>query len=142
MHIRPMQAEDYDGVIALWDATEGVAYHPGDADSRPSVARFLRRNPGLSWVAEDEGQIVAAVLCGHDGRRGGLHHLAVAQSHRRRGLAQEMVQRCLEGLAGEGIAKCSILVFGDNRDGLAFWERNGWTRYPGELVFLQKRTDA
>ena len=139
---RAMTTDDYDAVTGLWDATDGVAYHPEDADSPECIARYLQRNAGLSQVAEEDGELVGAVLCGHDGRRGSLHHLAVADTHRGRSVGRSLVERALAGLAGEGIRRCNILVFADNAGGLAFWDRLGWQRYPGELVFLMKSTAA
>ena len=41
-----------------------------DADTQEGIDAYLRHNPGLSFVARDVGQLVGAVLCGHDGRRG------------------------------------------------------------------------
>src|SRR5207237_1445198 len=69
---------DYDGAIALWNNVEGVEICEGD--SRDEIAEYLRRNPGLSRVAEAGGKIVGVALCGHDGRRGWIYHLAVAET--------------------------------------------------------------
>lgn len=69
---------DYDEAWALWKRTEGIGL--SQADEPRNIASFLARNPGLSFVAEEEGKIVGAVLCGSDGRRGFLHHLAVEKS--------------------------------------------------------------
>ena len=79
-----------------------------------------------SLVATAGGILVGAVLCGHDGRRGYLHHLAVLQEWRRRGTGRRMVEACLERLAAAGIPKCNIFLFADNTRGRAFWRRNGW----------------
>ncbi|WP_434006924.1 GNAT family N-acetyltransferase [Paenibacillus konkukensis] len=49
----------------------------------------------MSTVAEIDQIIVGTVLCGHDGRRGTLYHVAVAEEHRRKGIAKEMVERSL-----------------------------------------------
>ena len=65
--IREMRLEDYDQVYALWMSVKGFAMRSVD-DSREGVERFLARNPHISVVAEEEGQIVGAILCGHDGR--------------------------------------------------------------------------
>ena len=51
MKIEPMQAQDYDAVMALWTGTEGVGL--SDADSRENTVSFLQRNPGLSFVLRD-----------------------------------------------------------------------------------------
>lgn len=70
--------------------------------------------------------IVGAVICGHDGRRGYLHHLAVASSYRHRGLGRALADRCLLALEGIGITKCHLFVRADNPEARAFWERVGW----------------
>jgi len=123
--IRAMTLRDYEAVLALWRATPGIRLY-GDDDSRPAIARYLRRNRGLSWVACQEGRIVGAVLVGHDGRRGGLYHLAVAPSCRRHGVGRALVAAGLRALAAQRIGKCNIFVMGSNRSGLHFWQRGGW----------------
>ena len=122
--IRPMSIEDYAAVLDLWEASDGVGL--GDSDTRPAIASYLERNRGLSLVLLVEGAIVGAVLCGHDGRRGYLHHLAVAVAHRSRGHGRSLVDACLDGLRAEGIPKCTIVVYADNTAGEAFWTGNGW----------------
>lgn len=67
--IRTMTIEDYEGVKELWMSIKGFAIRSLD-DSREGVARFLMRNPDTSVVAVEDGRIVGAILCGHDGRRG------------------------------------------------------------------------
>lgn len=115
---------DYPGVMALWRATEGLCLR--DADSEDAIRRYLDRNSGLSFVAEMDGALIGAVLCGHDGRRGYLHHLAVARSFRRKGLGRALAERCLEALRAMEIAKCHLFVRADNSAALAFWRRIGW----------------
>ena len=67
--IKPMTIEDYDGLHALWMTIHGFGIRSID-DSREGVERFLRRNPTTSVVAVEDGRIVGAILCGHDGRQG------------------------------------------------------------------------
>ncbi|MGH8017201.1 MAG: GNAT family N-acetyltransferase [Opitutaceae bacterium] len=62
------------------------------------MSRYLRRNPGLSFVAEVDGQIVGYAMAGDDGRRGYLQHVAVDVAYRRRGIAQTLISRCLAAL--------------------------------------------
>jgi ribosomal protein S18 acetylase RimI-like enzyme len=95
------------------------------ADSFESVQRFLERNPGLSFVATMGAEVVGTILCGHDGRRGLIHHLAVAQRHRRRGLGRALLSRSLAALQSIQIDKCHLLVFRENAAGRAFWENVG-----------------
>jgi GNAT superfamily N-acetyltransferase len=133
--LRTMTPGDYDAVLALWQASEGLGLN--ESDTREAIAAYLVRNPGLSLVAEIEGLVVGATLCGHDGRRGYLHHLAVAHQHRRRGLGRTLVSESLARLRAQGITKCNIFLFAKNAAGRAFWLREGWA--PREdLVLVQK----
>ena len=124
--IRPMTFEDYHAVLALMRPAPGVAVRA--ADSPEAIKRYLDRNPGLSLVAESEGRLIGCVFCGHDGRRGALHHLAVDAAYRRQGVGRRLVERSLDALAEEGILKTHIDVFADNFGALAFWQRLGWQR--------------
>ena len=117
--LRPFSPDDHAAARELWQATPGVGL--SSADEAGPVRRFLARNPGLSFVAEEEGRLVGTILCGHDGRRGLIHHLVTAASARRRGIGRSLLARGLQALRGEGIEKCHLLVFRDNADGLAFW---------------------
>lgn len=122
--VRPMTIEDYDGVVALWRSSEGVGL--STADERPAMDRYLARNPDLSLVAMEGERVVAAVLCGHDGRRGYIHHLAVAQAWRGRGIGRDLVARCMEALGRAGIEKCHVFVYARNAAGQGFWRAMGW----------------
>ena len=125
--IRTMTIEDYDGVRALWMTIKGFAIRSVD-DSREGVELFLRRNPTTSVVAELDGQIVGAILCGHDGRRGCLYHVCVAQEFRMQGIGKAMVVRAMEALREEKINKVSLIAFTSNDIGNAFWKQIGWTK--------------
>jgi ribosomal protein S18 acetylase RimI-like enzyme len=138
--IRPLTIRDYPAVLRLWRATPGIGLDD-DSDSRAAIGRYLRRNPNLSFVACHNRQLVGAVLSGHDGRRGYLHHLAVLPALRRHGIGSALVNRCLRGLAKANISRCNIFVRGDNPQGLAFWKRRGWT-LRAETPWLQIRTPA
>lgn len=128
-----MRIADYDDVLALWSACEGVRVN----ESREELARILARNPGLSAVIRRGETLAAAVLCCHDGRRGYLYHLGVAAEFRRHGLAGELVEHCLAKLAAEGIARCSIFLIVGNDSGAAFWRRIGWRERDDLKVFAR-----
>jgi len=108
---------------ALWEASEGVGLSA--ADEPQALEAFLSRNPGLSLIALDAGKIVGTVLCGHDGRRGLIHHLVVAETQRRQGLGRLLLNQGLRALREAGIQKCHLLVFKSNAAGLAFWRSVG-----------------
>lgn len=108
---------------ALWERMPGVGL--SSADEEEPIARYLARNPGLSFVAEDDGRLIGTVLCGHDGRRGLIHHLVVAPVHPRRGVGRALLLAGLGAMRREGIDKCHLLVFRTNAGGLAFWSAVG-----------------
>lgn len=81
--------------------------------------------------------IVGVILSGHDGRRGFIHHLAVAENCRRQGIATELLECAVSSLAAEGINKVALLVFNRNEVGNAFWEKNGFTSRE-DLVYRNK----
>ena len=104
MEIRPMKAEDYEQVFALWQTIKGFGIRSID-DSREGIARFLRRNPTTSIVAEQQGEIVGAILCGHDGRRGCFYHVCVREDCRKQGIGKRMAAAAMEALRAEQISK-------------------------------------
>ncbi|MCR4442875.1 MAG: GNAT family N-acetyltransferase [Peptococcaceae bacterium] len=133
--IRNMKADDYDKVIEIWKESEGIGL--SEADSRGSILFYLEHNPGMSFVAEDENGIAGAVLCGHDGRRGYLHHLAVKKEARGKGLGKRLAEKCLDRLKEAGIKKCHIFVLADNEEGLKFWNELGWQKRK-DIILLSK----
>ena len=127
MNIREMKIEDYDKVYALWKTIKGFGIRSVD-DSKEGIERFLKWNPGLSVVAEENGEIVGAILCGSDGRRGCLYHVCVHRDYRRQGIGKTMVVWCMEKLKELQINKVSLIVFTQNDIGNAFWKEIGWTK--------------
>jgi len=135
--VQPMSIRDFSQVHALWEHTEGVGLT--ESDSRENVAKFLRRNPGMSFVARCHRELVGAVLCGHEGRRGYLHHLAVATEHRGKGIGTNLVESCLAALHSAGILKCNLFVYENNAAGQEFWRKIGWEKRP-DLRLMQMPT--
>lgn len=124
---RVMTIDDYDEVYSLWMSIKGFGIRSVD-DSREGVKAFLKRNPLTSVVDIEDGKIVGAILCGHDGRRGCLYHVCVAEGYRMRGIGKAMVVFCMNALKKENINKVSLIAFTKNDIGNAFWNQIGWTR--------------
>lgn len=125
--IRAMTLNDYENVHALWMRIKGFSIRSID-DSQEGVDRFLKRNPGISVVAEEDGRIVGSILCGHDGRRGCLYHVCVDPDYRLKGIGKSMVVFVMEALRKEKINKVSLIAFTKNDIGNAFWKEIGWTK--------------
>ena len=139
MVIRTMTPADYDAVYALWKSTEGIGLRSLD-DSREGIDRFLRRNPTTSFVSVEEGRVTGVLLCGHDGRRGHIYHAAVDVLRRDLGVGRVLLSAALDALKKEGINKAALVVFGDNSQGGAFWERVGFTART-DLVYRDRTLD-
>jgi ribosomal protein S18 acetylase RimI-like enzyme len=123
--IRAMTIADYPAVLALMKRTPGVSIRASDAPEL--TARFLERNPGLSFVAFSDGVLIGCVQSSHDGRRGFMQHLAVDTAHRRKGIANALVQQCLDALAAAGVFHINLDVFRTNTQAKAYWAKHGWT---------------
>ncbi len=125
--IRTMQIGDYESVYGLWTKIRGLGIRSID-DSKEGIARFIRRNPTTSIVAEEDGGIVGAILCGHDGRRGCFYHVCVKEGYRKRGIGKAMAVAAMKALKAERINKVCLIAFADNEGGNEFWKRVGWTK--------------
>jgi ribosomal protein S18 acetylase RimI-like enzyme len=126
---REFAIDDYDAAIELWQKVEGLDVSEGD--DRETIRRFLERNCGLSRIATAGSKIIGAVLCGHDGRRGYIYHLAVAPEYHGRGIGRTLIDECRAGLRRAGLERVNILVAKDNPPGLEFWRRTGWEDLDG-----------
>ena len=123
--MRKMSITDYEQVYALWLETEGMGLSDID-ESYEGIERFLLRNPNTCFVEERDGQIVGVILAGHDGRRGTLHHLAVKDEYRRKGIATALVSTAIEALKEEDIPRVALFLYNDNKAGKQFWLRQGF----------------
>jgi N-acetylglutamate synthase len=137
IQICPLTMDDYDQVLGVWQRCPGVGIN--DADTRERTEAYLKRNPGMSFVALARAAVVGTALCGHDGRRGYLNHLAVLESFRGRGIGRQLVERCLQSLKKGGISKCHLFVFHRNESAIRFWEKTGWT-VRRDLELVSRRT--
>jgi ribosomal protein S18 acetylase RimI-like enzyme len=131
--IHEMQIGDYDEIYELWRNTSGMGL--SNADKKENIQKFLIKNKGLSYVCRHEDKIIGTILCGHDGRRGYIYHMTVAEEHRGRGIGRRLVEISLEGLKSEGINKWHLFVLADNTIGNAFWASTGWNKREDIFVY-------
>ncbi len=132
--LRPMEIRDYDPVYALWSRTPGMGMV--SADSREGIGLLLGRNPGLSVLAEAEaGSVVGAALVTHDGRRGFIYHLAVAEGFRGQGIGRRLVRWSLDRLTECGMTRCNLVVYVSNEEGRRFWRHIGFRERTDVMMF-------
>ena len=125
MQIRTMTIADYEKVFALWMSCKNMGFNDID-DSKEGIARFLERNPNTSFVAMENDELLGIILGGHDGRRGYIYHMSVAEKYRKKGIGSSLVEKCLASFKNEKISKVALLVFKYNEAGNSFWEKQGF----------------
>jgi N-acetylglutamate synthase len=121
-----MNVSDYDRILAFWKRTPGLGL--SNADSQYGIRVFLERNPGTSFICEEGDQLIGTILCGHDGRRGYIYHLAVDEAYRKRGIGRQLTQQSLVALRRIGIGKCHLFVYRDNSEAELFYDRMEWQK--------------
>ncbi len=133
MRVSKFTIDDYDRASTFWRETPGIGL--ACVESKERFTSFLERNPDLSFKLSDSDAIVGTILCGHDGTRGYLHHLAVAPSYRGRGMGRMMVDKSLEGLRRLGIRKCHFFIDSRNDEGNELWKTLDWTELKEVRVY-------
>ena len=124
LQYREMLISDYEEIISLWQKSEGVRLR--DADSKSGIEKYLKRNPGLSFICKNEGKIIGTIMSGHDGKRGYVQHLAVSENAREQGVGSKLISLCLNALKSEGILKSHIHVLANNELAQGYWLNRGW----------------
>ncbi|EIU7136130.1 TPA: GNAT family N-acetyltransferase [Pseudomonas aeruginosa] len=141
MQLRSVIAADHPALFALWSRTPGIRLRAEDA--YPFFLAYLQRNPGLSLLVETEGEVIACLMAGHDGRRGYLQHLVVDPGYRGLGLARRMLDEVLARLAREGIGKSHVFVLDAAEEAQAFWRaQSDWERRKDIQVFSTREGRA
>lgn len=125
--IKVMTINDYEELFELWQNTANMGLRSLD-DSKEGISCFLKRNPNTNFVVYEDGQLVGAILCGHDGRRGYIYHTVVLPDYRRRGIASSLVESAIAALQKEGITRVCLNVMETNEQGKKFWINKGWEK--------------
>lgn len=107
--IKVMTINDYEELFELWINTPNMGLRSLD-DSKEGISCFLKRNPKTNFVAYEDGRLVGAMLCGHDGRRGYIYHTVVLPDYRGKGIATDLVKSAVAALREEGITRVCLNV--------------------------------
>jgi len=133
MAIREFRLEDYSAVISLW---QDAGLELNRSDSFEGLKRKLERDADLFLVAEDDGQILAAIMAGFDGRRGWVYHMAVHPFGQGRGWGKKLLEELENRFRAKGCEKVNLLVEPSYLQVVAFFERLGYRR--DDLIFMEK----
>ncbi|MEN6541725.1 GNAT family acetyltransferase [Parvibaculum sp.] len=134
LSIRPARDGDVPALVRLWDAC-GLTRPWNDA---PTDIAFARRGPNSDvLVAEDEGKLLAAVIVGHDGHRGGVYYVSSDPEHRWQGYGRLIMEAAEAWLVQRGAWKLNLFVRKSNVPVIDFYKSLGYGE--DETVPLSKR---
>jgi ribosomal protein S18 acetylase RimI-like enzyme len=116
VEVRAATDADIDAVLAVWaEARSRAAQTPDD----PAVVQQL---------LDSDGEVIGVLIAGWDGWRGNVYRLAVLPSHRREGIARELVDAGHERLRAQGARRVTALVGGEEGAAHRLWRALGYQR--------------
>jgi ribosomal protein S18 acetylase RimI-like enzyme len=134
--IAPLDPDDVDDAVALW--TEAGLTRPWN----DAAGDFLRAVDGPASAVlglRADGELVGSAMVGHDGHRGWVYYLAVAERARGRGLGKELMGAAEAWLVERGLPKIQFMVRSDNADVLDFYDHLGYAKQ--DCLVLGRRLD-
>jgi ribosomal protein S18 acetylase RimI-like enzyme len=121
MNLRSLTIDDYPQVIAFWKAN----YLLTKLDEFGRVKLFLEKNPGLSVIAEEKGEIIGTALGSFDGRRGTLQKVVVKKDQRGKGIGGKIVREAVKRIQTAGALD---IRFNTVEELVHFYESCGFTK--------------
>ena len=124
LHIRPYHSDDAEQVIDLWHRCDLLRH---GISPQEEIRRKVALQPELFTVGIIEGQVVATVMAGYEGRRGWLNYVAVSPDYQRQGIGRKMVENAVAQLRETGCPKVNLQIVASNQVVVGFYESLGFT---------------
>ena len=124
MEIRRYRPSDFDGVRSLWE--EAFPSDPPWNRAEAAIPAKLAFQPGLLFVAMEDGGVIGSAMAGYDGHRGWLYSVAVRSGCRRDGVGTALVREAERALAALGCEKVNLQVRGSNEAVTRFYAKLGY----------------
>lgn len=134
--IEALGSADAKAAVALWEDA-GLTRPWNDASS--DFRRALDSSSSTVLGIREDGCVVGTAMVGWDGHRGWVYYLAVATSHRGRGLGRELMTAAERWLKAAGAPKIQFMVRTENDAVLSFYDHLGYI--PQYCVVLGRRLD-
>lgn len=131
MKIRFITIKDYPKLIEFWR----INYLLTPLDDFERVKLFLEKNPNLSFLAEEKGEIVGTILGSFDGRRGSVQKLVVNKEQRGKGIGKELVLHAVKRLQDAGAMD---IRFNTAEELVPFYEKCGFKKDSRPSMILKK----
>ncbi len=137
MKIRFATPEDIPGILELWSIV-GLPVRPKGRDHLKSLTEQISQKNSWILIAEEEEQIIGAVLVTHDTRKGWINRLATHPERTREGIASKLIEESEKTLIDQEIEVHCALIADDNVKSRNFFEKSGYSLYEG-ITYYSKR---
>ena len=121
-----MESSHFPLLKEFWENTDGIKLTIGDTESE--LSNYHKRNKGMSFICMNGADLIGTILCGHDGRRGFIYHLAVHKDFRNDNIAADLIEMSLDQLRAADIKRCMIMTDEINESGKSFWLKMDWRK--------------
>lgn len=122
--------------IALWHEA-GLTRPWNDPDG--DLALALRGPSSTVLAALDGSRLVGTAMVGHDGHRGWVYYLAVADDVRRRGVGRALMAAAEEWVRSRDVPALFLMVRPENTEVHGFYDRLGYGT--ADVVIRARRLD-
>lgn len=123
MKVRPFQLSDTEAVVELW---RRCGLLRSWNDPRRDITRKVTVQPELFLVGEVGEKVMASIMAGYDGHRGGVYYVAVDPAHQRQGHGRTLMATVETRLNAMGCPKLNVMVRTDNHATRAFYAKLGY----------------
>jgi ribosomal protein S18 acetylase RimI-like enzyme len=138
LRLRAYQPKDFEKLYVL----DHLCFPRGIAYSKWMLRHFLEMPSAKCIVATDGDEIPGFVITEEAAPLGHVLTLDVAQSHRRRGLGTQLLQRSETELLERGVTEMVLETGVENAAGVAFWQRHGYRTVGTLKKYYLGRLDA
>lgn len=121
MQIRTIVVDDFEKLSSFWKSN----YFVSEMDNKEHFVLFLEKNPNLSILAEEDGEIVGTALGSYDGRRGYLQKVVTSKEMRNKGIGKQLVEEVIKRLKVAGALYVPISV---EEELIPFYEKCGFIK--------------
>jgi ribosomal protein S18 acetylase RimI-like enzyme len=132
--IRTGHLSDVGSVLSLWTESDAEPTHTDDLES---LSTLLASDPDALVVTVDGTEIVGSVIAAWDGWRGSIYRLVVSPSHRRQGLASQLLTHAEARLTMVGGVRLQAIVVETDAQAAGFWKATGWDQQVERLRFVK-----
>jgi ribosomal protein S18 acetylase RimI-like enzyme len=123
MQFRDLTSVDVEAAVSIWqEAGLTRPWNPPELDLR----RALEGPTSTVLGGFDGERLVGTAMVGHDGHRGWVYYLAVAEDQRGSGLGRRLMLAAERWLRERGAVKVQLMVRSTNEAVLGFYEHLGY----------------